>query len=60
MVKSAPLKLSETTMKLSPFPVLIIAFIVGIVWADNDAKERFKRCTKVQSLSHCHLVFHGR
>ncbi len=47
-------------LRLSPFPVLIAAFVVGLVWADRDASARFNRCTETQSLAHCRLVFHGR
>jgi hypothetical protein len=47
-------------VKFSPFPVLLAALAIGTVWAGNDAAARFNRCTEMQSLAHCRLVFYGR
>ena len=46
--------------KLSPFPVLLAALAIGIVWAGHDASARFNRCSDRHSLEYCRVIFYGR
>lgn len=60
-MEAIPPTLSQTTtMRLSPFPILLAALAIGTVWAGQDASARFNRCTESQSLAHCQLIFYGR